>query len=77
LTDEIVTNLTYHDPDSKTEIKLQIGPIFRIKSFIHYVHFRSLVMIGNPLPWMISTNSDETLNMFVGLHLCHLCHQLI
>jgi hypothetical protein len=39
LTDEIVTNLTYHDPDSKTQIKLQIGPIGHIKSFIHYVHF--------------------------------------
>jgi hypothetical protein len=77
MTDDIVNNLTYCNPKSNIQIKLEMGPIFLIKSFIHCVHFREetnpLVMIGNPLPWMISTNSDVT----VGLHLCHLCHHLI
>jgi hypothetical protein len=39
LTDEAVINLTYLHPDSKIWIKLKLGRILRIKSFIHYVHF--------------------------------------
>jgi hypothetical protein len=37
--DDIVNNLTYCNPKSNIHIKLEMGPIFRIKSFIHYVHF--------------------------------------
>jgi hypothetical protein len=39
MTDDVVTNLSYHDPGSKIQIKLGIGPIGQIKSIIHYVHF--------------------------------------
>jgi hypothetical protein len=57
LTDEIVTNLTYHDPDSKTQIKLQIGPIGCIKSFINYAHFcEETSPIGND--WKSITMDD-------------------
>jgi hypothetical protein len=57
LTDEIVPNLTYHDPDSKTQIKLQISPIGRITSFIHYVHCREETNpIGND--WKSITMDD-------------------
>jgi hypothetical protein len=40
LTDDAVNNLTYLDPDSKIRVKLKLGPIGFIKSFIHYVHYR-------------------------------------
>jgi hypothetical protein len=39
LTDDAVKNLAYLDPDSKIQIKLKLGQILRIKTFIHYVHF--------------------------------------
>jgi hypothetical protein len=39
LTDDAINNLAYLDPDSKIRIKLKLGPIGCIKSFIHYVHF--------------------------------------
>jgi hypothetical protein len=39
LTDDAVSNLAYLHPDSKIRIKLKLGQIVRIKSFIHYVHF--------------------------------------
>jgi hypothetical protein len=39
LTDDAMNNLAYLDPDSKIRIKLKLGPIGCIKSFIHYVHF--------------------------------------
>jgi hypothetical protein len=48
LTDDVVNNLSYHDPDSKIQIKLGMGPIGCIKSFIHYVHFHEETRpIGN------------------------------
>jgi hypothetical protein len=40
LTDDVVNNLTHLDSDSRIWIKLKLGPIRFIKSFIHYVHFR-------------------------------------
>jgi hypothetical protein len=39
LTDDAINDLAYLDPDSKIRIKLKLGPIGCIKSFIHYVHF--------------------------------------
>jgi hypothetical protein len=39
LTDDIVNNMTYRDPDSKTQIKHKRGQSGLIKSFIHYAHF--------------------------------------
>jgi hypothetical protein len=41
LTDDIVDNLAYHDPNPNGQKlqKLKIGEIGLIKSFIHYVHF--------------------------------------
>jgi hypothetical protein len=78
-TDEDVNNLTYLDPDSKIRIKLKLGQIDCIKSFIHYVHFREETNpIGNYWKSItILTNLVAILNMFVGFHLCPLCHHLI
>jgi hypothetical protein len=55
--DNFVKNLTYCNPKSKTQIELQIGPIGRIKSFIHYVHFREAT---NPISndWKSITMDD-------------------
>jgi hypothetical protein len=39
LTDDAINNLAYLDPDSKMRVKLKLGPIGCIRSFIHYVHF--------------------------------------
>jgi hypothetical protein len=57
MTDDVVNNLSYLDPDSKTRIKLKLGQILRIKSFIHYVHFREETNpIGND--WKSITMGD-------------------
>jgi hypothetical protein len=81
LTDDAINNLAYLDPDSKIWIKLTLGPIGSKEPFIHYVHFsEETIPIGNdwnPLPWMTLTNSELTLTILVGFHLCHPCHHLI
>ena len=59
LTDDIVDNLAYHDPNPNIQKlqKLKIGEIGLIKSFIHYVHFREKTNpIGND--WKSITMDD-------------------
>jgi hypothetical protein len=59
LTDDIVDNLAYHDPNPNIQKlqKLKIGEIGLIKSFIHYVHFREETNpIGND--WKSVTMDD-------------------
>jgi hypothetical protein len=57
LTDDVVNNLSYHDHDSKNWIKLKLGQLLRIKSFIHYVHFHEETNpIGND--WKSITMND-------------------
>jgi hypothetical protein len=57
MTDDIVNNLTYCNPKSNIQIKLEMGPIFLIKSFIHCVHFREETNpIGND--WKSITMDD-------------------
>jgi hypothetical protein len=59
LTDDVVDNLAYHDPNPNIQKlqKLKIGEIGLIKSFIHYVHFRDKINpIGND--WKSITMDD-------------------
>jgi hypothetical protein len=57
MTDDVVNNLSYHDHDSKNWIKLKLGQILHIKSFIHYVHFcEETNTIGND--WKSITMDD-------------------
>jgi hypothetical protein len=57
LTDAAINNLAYLDSDSKIRIKLNLGPIGCIKSFIHYVHFcEETIPIGND--WKSITLDD-------------------
>jgi hypothetical protein len=57
LTDDVVYNLAYLDPDSKIWIKLKMGLIHFIKSSIHYVRFHEETNpIGND--WKSITMED-------------------
>jgi hypothetical protein len=58
MTDDVVNNLSYLGPDSKIWIKLKLGQILRIQSFIQYVHFREETNpIGND--WKSITMDDH------------------
>jgi hypothetical protein len=82
LTDSVVDNLVYNDPDP-TVLKLhrlKLGPILCIKSFIHYVHFCEE---ANPInnDWLSITMNDydqfrfnlaymHDVNLYLPYHHC-------
>jgi hypothetical protein len=73
LTDSVVDNLVYNDPDP-TVLKLhrlKLGPIFLVKSFIHYVHFREETYpIGTR--WLSITMNDVDQFRFNFAYICRL-----
>jgi hypothetical protein len=73
LTDSVVDNLVYNDLDP-TVLKLhrlKLGPIFLVKSFIHYVHFREETYpIGTR--WLSITMNDFDQFRFNFAYICRL-----
>jgi hypothetical protein len=69
LTNDIVDNLTYHDPNPNVQKvhKLKMGELVSLNpSFTLFIFVKRqtpLVMTGNPLPWIILTNSGPTLHI--------------